>query len=208
VVAGGSLMVAKAEFLKKFREKTVNNWEDRARFVKHNGKYMWLEMAYDDDDDKTAGGAGGGDGALVPAKPIPNSKLDPRLRSLMELICDLKMMEAQMKEIGFDARKMPLGKLSPRVIREGYECLNEIMDVINGKKKGSLVDLSSRFYTTIPHDMGFKNTGNFILDTVDKVKPKIEMVQSLADIEIATRILEESKALNEHPADAHYHKLK
>ena len=47
-----------------------------------------------------------------------------------------------------------------------------------------------------------------MIDTVDKLKAKMEMVQSLGDIEIATRIIKESAGLNEHPADAHYHKLK
>ncbi len=96
-------------------------------------------MSYE--DDSAAAAPSGGAGA--PSKPvshchacarsrsrdasiwlctqIPDSKLEPRVRSLIELICDVKMMEEQMKEIGFDARKMPLGKLSSRIIRDGYQ---------------------------------------------------------------------------------------
>jgi len=199
-----SLDGAKGEFLSKFREKTKNDWANRASFVAYPGKYTWLEMAYDDDE--PAGGAGGGGEA--PSKAIPDSKLEPRLRSLIDLICDTRMMEEQMKEIGFDARKMPLGKLSSRVIKEGYEVLTELAAVLDKSKKGSLADLSSRFYTVIPHDFGFARMSNFVIDSEEKLKQKMEMVQSLGDIEIATRVLGDMKRFDEHPADAHYRKLR
>ena len=40
------------------------------------------------------------------------------------------------------------------------------------------------------------------------MKAKLEMVQSLGDIEIATRVLGDLKQFDEHPADVHYKKLK
>jgi poly [ADP-ribose] polymerase len=51
---------------------------------------------------------------------------------------------------------MPLGKLSKETIKKGYEVLQKISDVIEKKTKGDLLDLSSAFYTVIPHDFGFK----------------------------------------------------
>jgi len=39
----------------------------------------------------------------------------------------MKMMNNQMKEIGYDAKKMPLGKLSKSSIEKGYEALNALM---------------------------------------------------------------------------------
>jgi poly [ADP-ribose] polymerase 2/3/4 len=68
----------------------------------------------------------------------------------------MQMMKEQMIEIGYDAGKMPLGKLSKDTIKRGYGVLKKLSDVITGKKKGDLYDLSSEFFTIIPHDFGFK----------------------------------------------------
>lgn len=48
---------------------------------------------------------------------------------------------------------------------------------------------------------------NFILDTDKKVKEKLDMLQSISDIQIATKLLEESKQ-SENVFDDHYKKLK
>lgn len=53
-----------------------------------------------------------------------------------------------------DVKKMPLGKLSKGQIAKGFEVLDEIEQVLDKKKKGNLTELSSRFYTVIPHDFG------------------------------------------------------
>jgi poly [ADP-ribose] polymerase len=39
----------------------------------------------------------------------------------------MKMMNNQMKEIGYDAKKMPLGKLAKASILKGYESLKGLM---------------------------------------------------------------------------------
>lgn len=47
---------------------------------------------------------------------------------------------------------------------------------------------------------------NFILETDKKVKEKLDMLQSISDIQIATKLLEESKQ-SENVFDDHYKKL-
>ena len=76
----------------------------------------------------------------------------------MQLIFDLKMMNNQMKEIGYDAKKMPLGKLSKSNIEKGYKILSDIAECLKLKKpqKDQLEKLSSDFYSYIPHDFGFQ----------------------------------------------------
>ncbi len=68
------------------------------------------------------------------------------------------MMNNQMKEIGYDAKKMPLGKLSKSNIEKGYKILSDIAECLNNPKpqKDKLEKLSSDFYSYIPHDFGFK----------------------------------------------------
>jgi len=47
-----ALSEALADFRKKFKDKTKNEWEDRANFVKHDKKYHYLERDYGGDDDE------------------------------------------------------------------------------------------------------------------------------------------------------------
>ena len=65
-------------------------------------------------------------------------------------------MNKQMAEIGYDAKKMPLGKLGKDTIQSGYKVLKQIESSIQNNRKKDLMDLSSQFYTLIPHDFGFK----------------------------------------------------
>lgn len=70
---------------------------------------------------------------------------------------------------------MPLGKLAKSSIMKGYEALKGLMDEIKGgKKRANIInDLSSQFYSYIPHDFGFQKMQNFVLDTEQKVKTKL-----------------------------------
>lgn len=71
-----------------------------------------------------------------------------------------------MKEIGYDSKKMPLGKIAKSTIVKGYEALKELMEEIRGKRRAQNInEWSSLFYSHIPHDFGMKNIANFALDT-------------------------------------------
>lgn len=52
----------------------------------------------------------------------------------MGLIFDVNVMNNTMKEIGYDAKKMPLGKLGDSTIKEAYEILNKLSEAIKKKK--------------------------------------------------------------------------
>lgn len=64
-----------------------------------------------------------------------SSKLSKPVRELIKLIFDMKMITNQMIEIGYDAKKMPLGKLSKENIKMGYEVLNELLVEVEKKTK-------------------------------------------------------------------------
>lgn len=55
-----------------------------------------------------------------------------------------------------DVKKMPLGKLSKQQIARGFEALEALEAALKGDGAGgpSLEDLSSHFYTVIPHNFG------------------------------------------------------
>jgi poly [ADP-ribose] polymerase len=47
---------------------------------------------------------------------LEETKLETRTASFISLICDISMMKQQMVEIGYNADKLPLGKLSKSTI--------------------------------------------------------------------------------------------
>jgi len=53
---------------------------------------------------------------------------------------------------------------------KGYKYLREIEKVLNGKAKGDLADLSSKFYTYIPHNFSMKHMSNFTIKTHEILK--------------------------------------
>lgn len=57
--------------------------------------------------------------------------------------------------------------------------------------KNTLGTLSSQFYSHIPHDFRFMHMSNFIINSKEKLKEKLELVESLADIQIAAEIINE-----------------
>ena len=70
---------------------------------------------------------------------------------------------------------MPLGKLSKTQIAKGFEVLDEIEKAVEGKKPASkLSELSSRFYTLIPHDFGRQRPAP--LTDLEMVRKKMDML--------------------------------
>jgi poly [ADP-ribose] polymerase len=124
------------------------------------------------------------------------------------MIYNLDIMNSQMKEIGYNPDKMPLGKLGESTLKKGYEVLKKIEDVLNGKKKGDFYELSSEFYSHIPHCFGYSKMANFVINNTTMVKEKIDMLDSLGDIEIATKIMDETKEDEDTSIyDTYYKKL-
>ena len=84
------------------------------------------------------------------------------------------MMTKQMVQIGYNANKMPLGKLSKENIKLGFEILQKLYKELRENKRSSVInDLTNDFYSYIPHDFGFTKMHTHILDTEAKVKLKI-----------------------------------
>ncbi|XP_054452113.1 poly [ADP-ribose] polymerase 2 [Anoplopoma fimbria] len=194
---GGDLLKAKDFFKKKFLDKTKNDWEYRACFEKEAGKYDMVFMDYSTDKKEEIQ-------TTVDAAPKKRtSKLDVKIQSLLELICDVKAMEECVLEMKFDIRKAPLGKLTSEQIRAGYLALKKIEDCL--KKKGNnreLLEACNQFYTRIPHDFGLKTPP--IIRTEDELKEKISLLEALSDIQIAVKMVQSSENSDEHPLDRQY----
>ncbi|TRY98940.1 hypothetical protein DNTS_016995 [Danionella cerebrum] len=176
VNCGRNLAEAKDTFKKKFFDKTKNEWERRAQFEKVAGKYDMVSVDYSTEEKE--------EGKAVVSSPLQKKpcQLNRKVKSLLELICDLKAMEECVLEMKFDVKKAPLGKLTAEQIRAGYASLKRIEECL--KKKGNnkeLLDACNQFYTRIPHDFG--------------------------DIQIAVKMVQSNMQSDEHPLDRQYHAL-
>ncbi|CAI8603764.1 unnamed protein product [Vicia faba] len=192
------------EFEQKFLAKTKNAWCDRNDFVSHPKSYVWLEMDYSGKEKESS----------VTERPVHalrkqplESKLEPRIAKFISLVCNLSMMNQQMMEIGYNANKLPLGKLSKSTILKGYNVLKRLADVVDKFDRKALEQLSGEFYSVIPHDFGFKKMREFVIDTPQKLKRKLEMVEALAEIEVATKLLKDDAEMEGDPLYAHYQRL-
>eukprot|EP00276_Gloeochaete_wittrockiana_P011318 CAMPEP_0184646682 /NCGR_PEP_ID=MMETSP0308-20130426/3420_1 /TAXON_ID=38269 /ORGANISM="Gloeochaete witrockiana, Strain SAG 46.84" /LENGTH=644 /DNA_ID=CAMNT_0027076925 /DNA_START=63 /DNA_END=1997 /DNA_ORIENTATION=- len=199
---------AMMEFEKKFKDKTGNLWEHRDDFVFQNGKYDMVEI----DHGAAAEDEAPADSALVEVpkkqKLAANSSLDQRLQTLIELISSHKIMESTLQEMEIDLKKMPLGKLTKKQIREGYEILSQLEEVLKGRGDGeqTVEDLTNRFYSKIPHDFGRRRPT--LINSLVVLKAKMEVLEALGDIEIAQSMIKVKKEEeNVHQLDSIYASL-
>eukprot|EP00730_Choanoeca_flexa_P009140 TRINITY_DN12596_c0_g1_i2.p1 TRINITY_DN12596_c0_g1~~TRINITY_DN12596_c0_g1_i2.p1 ORF type:complete len:684 (+),score=225.95 TRINITY_DN12596_c0_g1_i2:67-2118(+) len=201
------LNLAKKEFEKKFRDKTKNQWSptifDDFEFVK--GKYDLVKIDYNAD--------GGDDDADMPDaddnddddEPV-ESQLKPEVKSLMELIFDVKKMNAAVVEMEYDLERMPLGKLTKDQILAGYQTLKDIEALIEGgASRAELTDASSEFYTRIPHAFGMRRPP--VIATLEQVQAKLKLVEALDDIKAAMKLIQTKQTAREPAEDRHYRQL-
>ncbi|XP_054881295.1 protein mono-ADP-ribosyltransferase PARP3 [Poeciliopsis prolifica] len=203
------LELALKDFEKKFKDKTKNNWSDRMNFDSHPGKYTLIEVDGEQDAEVKVDTV---DGKV--SKNVLPCTLDGPTQNLIKLIFSNDMFKEAMECMNLDIKKMPLGKLSKTQIAKGFEVLEEIEAAMNQKGgRGRLEELSSKFFTTIPHNFGRNRPP--AIDTKEIVEQKKEMLMVLADIELAQTLKSETeKAQDEmvetvpHPIDQDYGSLK
>lgn len=117
------------EFDKKFKDKSGHKWVDRSEPAK-KGKYTFIERNYEDDDDN--------DGCETKTevkeedddRPGVESKLPVQTQRLVELIFNQNHFNAALEAIGYNANKLPLGKLSKATLKQGFEHLHELASLI------------------------------------------------------------------------------
>ena len=122
-----SLDASTKEFQKKFKDKSGHKWEDRGEPAK-KGKYTFLERSYEDDDDdqnEDSVKKEEDDGS-----PPIESKLPRQVQRLVELIFNQNHFSATLESIGYNANKLPLGKLSKATLKQGFEHLHELAALI------------------------------------------------------------------------------
>ncbi|XP_057311837.1 protein mono-ADP-ribosyltransferase PARP3-like isoform X2 [Hydractinia symbiolongicarpus] len=201
------------EFHKKFKDKTKNNWDDRSDFKPASGKYTMIEMDAQDETDnqnmeKKLANLDSTDG--TPAKITKPCCLDAATQSLIKLIFDQDMFKEAMSQMNIDVKKMPLGKLSKTQIAKGFEILEDMENELKKKTKNKLQELTSTFYTLIPHNFGRQRPPT--ITDAETLQLKMDMLTILGDIELAQdlqKVKVKREQLEEpHPLDVNYGLLK
>ena len=142
-VGPDSLDDALKEFDKKFKDKSGHKWEDRSEPAK-KGKYTFLEKNYEDDEDEAEDQVKEEEAE----SPKVDSKLPIQTQRLMELIFNQNHFNAVLEQIGYNANKLPLGKLSKATLKQGFEHLNELASLIKHPS------LSQNKYQTSQEEVG------------------------------------------------------
>ncbi|XP_057322093.1 poly [ADP-ribose] polymerase-like isoform X2 [Microplitis mediator] len=182
-------------FKKNYLKKTGNDWGNHsALFVKCPGMF-YLINTEDTDDTK-----------INRIQSTVQSQLKPPVKDLVALIFNVEYMKMVMLEYELDIDRMPLGALSTNQIQQAYQVLSDVMSIIrNNNDQALLVDASNRFYTLVPHSFGLNSPP--ILDSIEAVQKKCEMLNSLMEMAISYRILYDNVNINLHPIDDRYFKL-
>ncbi|XP_070793173.1 protein mono-ADP-ribosyltransferase PARP3 isoform X2 [Pituophis catenifer annectens] len=207
-------------FEKKFQEKTKNKWANRENFIAHDGKYTLIEVQHEDkEEQEVTVKVDDVDGMKSFKQKILPCTLDKHTQNLMTLIFSNDMFKEAMQTMNIDVKKMPLGKLSKQQIAKGFEALEALEEALKKQtpSQKKLEELSSRFYTIIPHNFGRNRPPS--INTQEVVQAKKDMLLVLADIELAQSLQAQKKEEEEeeekemvkevlHPLDKDYGLLK
>jgi len=194
----GSLSEALNNFQVKFKDKTGHKWEDRMEPAK-KGKYTYLERSYEDSGDEGDGGLSAASKRQVSKDSIgagdlpAESKLPGPVQRLMGLIFNQQYFSQTMADFDYDANKMPLGKLSKKTLKKGYETLKELAAAINDVNSGTALEtLSNQYFSLIPHDFARRRPP--VLREMSIVQKEIDLLENLTDMQLANDIMKSAKA--------------
>ncbi|NXX51743.1 PARP3 polymerase, partial [Tricholaema leucomelas] len=210
LMPSASLEAAKKDFEKKFREKTKNSWIARKNFIAQPGKYTLIDVQPGSGQEvEVALRVDGVDGTKVCKQRVLPCTLDKPTQDLVSLIFSNDMFRDAMQTMNIDVKKMPLGKLSNQQIARGFEALEELEAALQEQPlpAARLEDLSSLFYTIIPHNFGRARPPP--IDSPVLLRAKKDMLLVLADIEVAQslqsqKVKEEEEKEIAHPLDQDY----
>jgi poly [ADP-ribose] polymerase len=208
------------QFEAKFKDKSSNAWSARKNFVSKAGKYTLIEIDRSAEASQKATEveeklkAIDKSAAVVQKKvqkKVAPTALHPRVEAFMSLIFDHDMFKGAMASFDIDVKKMPLGQISKSQVAKGYKVLEDLDDALKTGKGANVINqISSQFYTVIPHSFGRRVPPP--ISTAELLHKKVEMLNVLNDIEIAVSMQkDDDKGGDEefapNPADENYKHL-
>uniref|UniRef100_A0A516AG81 Poly [ADP-ribose] polymerase n=1 Tax=Lingulaulax polyedra TaxID=160621 RepID=A0A516AG81_LINPO len=104
--------------------------------------------------------------------------LDSDSEELVGLICDVDMMKRQVEDLGCDTERLPLGKVSKDMVREGFTWLRAIELELRkpNPRQSSIAKLSCSFFDVVP----CRSAGP--IDTTEKLMARVQLLTLLTDV--------------------------
>ena len=215
LLGDNSCETAKREFEKKFRSKSGLAWKNRLDPPK-KGKYTFIERNYEEDSDDEDDPAGRNKKKKKEEKRPPvQSTLTAPVQDLISFIFNKNNFMSVMASMSYDALKLPLGKLSKRTLRNGFQILKDLSEIVANpalaQKKydtsgaTAMADLSDQYFTTIPHVFGRNRPP--VLNADAQIKKEIELLEALTEMEVANTIMESKQEDNIHELDRQFQSL-
>jgi poly [ADP-ribose] polymerase len=172
-------------FMTKFSDKTLNEWSKNIfkSFNPCHKKYTLLAVE-SLTETKEAADSRGAQVELVKVE-YEKTKLETDIYELIKLISSREMFESELKVAGLDLTRMPLGRISQLMIKNGYDILKQIEKEllrVGGPRREVLSELSGKFYTVIPHSFGFSKAISFVINSFEKLREKSEVLESLENV--------------------------
>lgn len=204
---------ALSTFAKKYKSKTGNTI-DADPFVPRKGKYLPLEID-NDVEVPSEFSANQQRQAKCPNVEYLPSKLDEKTKDLIQVLFSKEMRNEALSSFNLDLKRLPLGVPSKQQIQCGVAILDTIEEKINGSKNvtESYSDLSSQFYTAIPHSFGRSRPP--VIQNQQILQERYDMCNILLDMfstnETVRKVEEDMKDMKkekiQHPVDLHYSTL-
>ena len=120
------------------------------------------------------------------------------LANLIRLVFDLKTMNQQIVKIGYDSDKIPLGQISSEEIKKGYQYLKKIENIIGDEKDKNKIytkeiyDLSSQYFSIIPHNFGMNHMHKFVINSSERIKEENDLLESIKNLKVVSGILQQN----------------
>ena len=156
----------------------------------------------------SSGGAGPSSSSSSGAGEEVVCSLAPQVQEVIKLICDLQNMSSLVIKMEYDVNKLPLGKLKKSFVKRGLAKLKEIETELKGSARRSVLsELSSDFYTLVPHAFGMKRPP--IIGDEDMLEQKIQLMDALSDIQTTSKSLKSVEVDTAvHPVTARFNMLR
>jgi len=188
---GRNIGAAIAEFDNKFKEKAVD------------GHYEELTIVFD--DEKTPEQQ---EKEMI--ESLKSTALKPRVGELIKDLFSLKTFNNEVKEVGYDPSKTPLGKQSASNLKMANMILKQVLAQLSSKGadwRQKLEGFCNKFYSFIPHNVGFKNMSTMVLDTVEKVEEKLQLIELISNIKLAQGVIDQEREASRNMLDHYYEDL-
>ncbi|EER09336.1 conserved hypothetical protein, partial [Perkinsus marinus ATCC 50983] len=119
-------------------------------------------------------------------------------------------MEQELRDLDIDPDRMPLGRISRKGLTAAFSVLQDLQVELmqpRGPRNLILADLTNRFYTMVPHSIP-PGVPLPVLDNEHIIDQKVELVQSLMDLELSYSVVSAPSVKGGDPIRAKYNQLK